>query len=128
MKQRDLLTNYIQQFMEAQKQGQDMILIKARQTGSNFALHLSMMQAQVEKEAKMIIEDFKMLLMETYLEGGFDAKQHARLEQLLNSSEVDNQKLAVKLIEQESGKTIEIQKCLDNSTRKTVVVKTSSSN
>lgn len=79
-----------------------------------------MMEVQAEKDAKMIMEHFKMLLMETYLEGGFDAKQHTRLEQLLNSSEADNQKLAIKLIEEKSGKTVELTKRpLDKGTTET---------
>lgn len=120
MKHRDLTTNYIQQFMEAQKRGKDVIIMKSRQIGRSYASFLGALEAQAERDTKMIIEHFKMLLMETYLEGGFDAKQHARLEQLLNSSEADNQKLAIKLIEQQSGKTVELTKGpLDNGTTET---------
>jgi hypothetical protein len=117
--------------MEAEKQGKTLTMIKSRQVGQSLAHNqfLNMMDSQAEKDAKMVLEHFKKLLSDIYLEGKIDASQHAKIEVLLDSKDYENQKLGVKLIEQKSGKTIElVHQDMGNETRETTTRTTTKSN
>ena len=121
MKHENLLSNFTLGCdpVDIETDSKTFLMLKSRQYGHSdrvMAFAMAQMAKENDERLQMILTHYKMLLSEIYLDKKIDAIQHKRIESLLDSDDKENVKLGTTLIQQKSGRRIEI--AVDQQSRK----------